>query len=151
VTDPDEAQPWNIRRAISADLVSVRDLIIEVAPPIFRHAGSSADIDRWLSTNADPEKIRRRLESAQSIVLIAFIGDSAVGTGYLDIRHAGEARFGYIGGLYCTLRGKGLGTAFMDTLSDHARAAGCCRLQLTVGADNYAMLAMVRSRGFTEV
>lgn len=132
-----------IRRAVGADL----DLLV----PLFEA------YRRFYLVAPDPEGsrtfLRQRLSMKDSILLLAFQEDEAVGFAqlYPSFSSVRAARVFVLNDLYVAPagRGHGVATALLQQSATTARQAGALMLTLSTGHDNLSAQALYESRGWT--
>ncbi|MFV8756786.1 ribosomal protein S18-alanine N-acetyltransferase [Nannocystaceae bacterium ST9] len=54
-------------------------------------------------------------------------------------------------GVVTEARARGVGRDLLDRVIDHAKLAGCTRIELEVAADNHAAIALYQRKGFRRV
>ena len=115
-----------------------------------------AEPTAFASTAADWEALsdeewQRRLTEP---VFIAFRGDEPVGiVGLIGYRASAMAHRATVVMVYvrATLRGSGLASALLDTLTQHARELGIRQLEMAANAGNPAAVGFYRRQGYTEI
>ena len=130
-----------------------------------RHA-SVADIDllvplfnayrKFYQAPTDFDGARRflmeRLEKAQSVVLLAFEGDAAVGFTqlYPSFSSVSMARIFILNDLFVALEARraGVGSALLRAAADYAKSAGALRLELSTGRVNGTAQAVYERLGW---
>lgn len=130
-----------------------------------RHA-SVADIDlllplfnayrKFYQAPTDLDGARRflveRLEKAQSLVLLAFESDVAVGFTqlYPSFSSVSMARIFILNDLFVALEARraGVGSALLRAAADYAKSAGAVRLELSTGRANVTAQAVYERLGW---
>ena len=106
---------------------------------------------------ADPHSPRPRLDNLRHNLdgnpdlayLVARTQDAPVGCGFVDVSHASAATAHVV--VAPEARGRGVGTALLTGVSEHARAAGLAKLEGPIRADDAGSLAFFERRGFRKV
>jgi len=137
-----------LRLLDASDVEVFRQIRLEslrLAPSAF---GSS--VEDWQALS-DQEWRRRITDNA---VFLAFADDAPVGImGLIRVRGAKTAHRATIVMVYVreSLRGQGVSTKLLATLTDHARRSGIRQLELVVSVENSVALNFYRRNGFVEV
>lgn len=141
-----------IRRADLDSVAEISAIIKEVAPFAFAGVGTPQQLHRWVAQHSRESTIIARILDPCSMTMLAQNEDGlVVGTAYLMLHVEGENTDGYIGGLYCRVRGRGWGPLLISRLSEMAESLGAHRVSLSVAAKNNRMLEVVARLGFREV
>jgi GNAT superfamily N-acetyltransferase len=107
-------------------------------------------VSRGPSTDHDLAHIRSYV--GDPLHVVAWIDGAPAGFAYSGIWPGAEEdeHMHADGGVLPALRGRGVGTALLGRLSEHARSLGKSGLQFEVGEDDPASLAYLARRGYVE-
>ncbi len=140
-----------ISRVNLSEVPAVASLIREVAPLAFEGLGTPEQMYRWLDQHAGESVISARVTNPNCVVVAAKSDrGEIVGTAYLELSADEASLSGYLGGLYCRVRDRGLGTAIIRVLVQLAGSLGVSVVSLSVAAKNTRMLHVARRLGFME-
>jgi len=149
---------FETRVAVESDAQAISTLIIAGSSDGTGVEGSQDELDEWRLTNAAIPLILRRIAEDTAVLLVAQLApiDGQVGlfgTGYVSF---GPDRDAYIGGVYCSVRGQGVGRRITEQLIEIARERGVNSVEMTIARRNEAMrglalrLHFVQEDEFTE-
>ena len=128
-------------------------------PIVVVRAHSDDDLNAMIHVRAaaDPHSPRPRLDNLRHNLagnpdlayFCARVQHAPVGCGFVDVSHASAARAHVV--VTPDARGRGVGTALLAGVSEHAHAAGLAELEGEVRADDAGSLAFFERRGFRRV
>ena len=122
------------------------------------HPESTEQIEAWADImlrvdglRMDVDEFRHSFEQdTESLWALAYLDEAPAGTGVgrpssVTGAHYAAAR------VLPELRGRGVGSALLEAIAEHARARGATELWGRIRADDEATLAFAEHRGFREV
>ena len=127
-------------------------------PIVVVRAHSDDDLNAMIHVRAaaDPQSARPRLDNLRHNLagnpdlayLVARVQDAPVGCGFVDVSHASAARAHVL--VTPQARRRGVGTALLTRVSEHAHTAGLVELEGPIRADDQGSLQYFQRRGFTK-
>ncbi len=123
----------------------------------FTSGNTKEDMEKHLDTAYSDDKLKRQLESPDSVTYIAYC--DGVPSGYVQLNKGEmQAEKGYNGSLEIqriyvlqAAKGKGVGTRFMKIAEQTAKEWGLDYIWLGVWEHNEAAIGFYKSKGFEEL
>lgn len=122
---------FSIREATSKDADSVLSLTMDG----IRTWGEDV-LDKlvpWTEQIGNLDYVEQRLDNVAYRSFVAELNGQVVGTIYL---HLEDADMAHMGGLYCSLKRSGLGSALLRKTMSEAKTLGCSRMKCEIYAGN---------------
>lgn len=139
------------REARESDLICIQEIIKSASVEGIGIEGTQEELFAWQKTNCAISLLKSRLEDSKTLLLVSETSQtnedikSLVGTAYAVIK---EGNKGYLGGLYCIVKGKGVGSSLIKDLSLWLEVQGAKSIEMVVAGRNKAMLSLVDKIGF---
>jgi RimJ/RimL family protein N-acetyltransferase len=136
-----------IRTAGIEDAPAISSLILAGSYDGVGIEGSSDELLRWQRANASITLIEQRITEPNTLVLVVDGAKDDLGllaTAYAKVEN-GE---GYLGGLYCGLRGQALGPTLVSYLVNWLTTQGAPVVEMTIARHNVAMNTLSAKHGF---
>ena len=139
------------RRATRYDLPAIQQLILDASVDGVGIGGTQSELHAWQKVNASLDLLASRLSKEDTLVLVAESsfksGGSTqiVGTAYATVK---DDKIGYLGGLYCSLRGQGVGTGLLKELEEWLRVNGARSIEMAVSEKNAHMIGLSTKLGY---
>lgn len=129
------------------DAQSISTLILAGSADGVGVEGTAEELERWRLAHALSSTSLQRISDKNTLVLVTeadqFIG--LLGTAYSTMSKPGHF---YVGGLYCAVRGQGVGESLLSDQIDYVRKQNGSLAQMTVARDNVAMNHLATKFGF---
>jgi len=142
------------REARESDLLCIKEIIRIASVEGIGIEGTQEELLAWQETNCAISLFKSRLEDSKTLLLISEISPEnknirgLVGTAYATI---GEDDQGYIGGLYCLVKGNGIGGGLIKELSLWLEKRGARSIKIVVAGGNKPMLCLANKLGFNVI
>ena len=140
------------RPATILDIPEIQEIIRIASKDGVGIEGSEEELLKWQQVNCSRELIESRILDEDIFLLVTeetFKEDNKkkiVGTGYAMIKEDG---IGYLGGLYCLVRGEGVGSGILVELIAWLERLGVTSSEMVVAGKNTSMLGLSKKLGFT--
>ena len=142
------------RPAIESDLLAISNIIEIASVDGVGIEGSVEELRSWQKANCSVDLIKTRINDSSTLLLVSEILPNKegliglVGTGFAQVKEDGQ---GYIGGLYCLARGKGVGSGLINGLSNWLIEHKARNITMVVAGGNKRMLSLANKLGFEAV
>jgi RimJ/RimL family protein N-acetyltransferase len=141
-----------IRPATERDILAISTLVLSGSLDGTGIEGTAEELDDWRQENASTALVRARLSENTTLLLVSEGRNESesiglYGTGYAAMTSGGEA---YIGGIYCGVRRKGVGSAIVEELVHWLISKDIKVIEMTIAQHNYIMKKIAEKFGFTK-
>lgn len=107
-------------------------------------AGLETNLKPWLDVVADLEFIKKNIENPQYLLFMAEHENTIVGTINLSLEDAERA---HMGGLYCDVKGLGLGTLLLHYTLEKSREHGYNKMECEIFDGNIPSIRLMEKYG----
>lgn len=142
------------REARESDLLCIKEIIRIASVEGIGIEGTQEELFAWQKTNCAISLLKSRLEDSKTLLLVSETFQtnedikSLVGTAYAVIK---EGNKGYLGGLYCLVKGNGIGGGLIKELSLWLEKRGARSIKIVVAGGNKPMLCLANKLGFNVI
>lgn len=140
--DIDNIMNFTIREACARDATSILSLTVEGI-----QTWGEDILDRlvpWTEQICNLSYVEQRLKDATYRSFVAENDNQVVGSIYL---HLQDGEIAYMGGLYCSLKRSGIGSALLRKAMSESKSLGYSRMKCEIYAGNEASIALMAKHG----
>lgn len=135
----------NIRPAVTSDAPAVQTLIINGIS--FWGEGVETNLKPWTDVVTTLDHIEKNINNPQYSVFMAEVDGNVVGT--ISINFIQE-HISHMGGLYCNIKGLGLGTQLLHYIMQVSLDRGYNKMECEIYDKNFPSLNLMRKYGAYE-
>jgi RimJ/RimL family protein N-acetyltransferase len=138
---------YYVRPGDPLDTEAISTLILAQSPLGVGTEGTQEELERWWTVNAEQSVVRQRFFDPNTLVLVAESPKSIglLGTSYVTML---DKRRAVLGGLYCAVRGQGVGSSLVREGVEWLTSKGIVLVETHIARQNVAMNALAISLGF---
>lgn len=133
---------FSIRPATQADVTSILALTIDGIQVWGSHL--TRNIQPWLDETCNVNHIASKLSKPHHAIFVAVADGKTVGTISLDTANDSSS---HMGGLYCSLKKRGIGTALLQHVMDASLDLGYDTMECEIYENNVASLSLMKKHG----
>lgn len=138
------------REAVHEDTQAISTLIIAGSADGTGVEGTPEELNNWRMANASFSKIQSRIDDPNSKLLVEVPFENSttlglLGTAYISVAPDHQA---YLGGVYCAVRGQGVGLSLCESLLEWAAEREVHSVEMTIARRNIGMQRLASKLGF---